>query len=165
MCFWDQEGEKGERYRVGSSFLLILFHYTLVEEGSWCGLYYYTYSGFILITEHSKACEQCGIILLPITPVLRLSSWKLQTSNGQRLFRSHSNNLVGGQWGAVEQGVEQYKWSGYHELFEKIRSYNLKVQAVMSFHACGGNVGDDVSIELPRFVDEVSSFTSGGWRQ
>jgi beta-amylase len=55
--------------------------------------------------------------------------------------------------------VEQYRWAGYRELFEKIRSYNLKVQVVMSFHSCGGNVGDDVQIELPRFVDEVRGFS------
>ncbi len=59
------------------------------------------------------------------------------------------------QWGAVEHGVEQYKWSGYRKLFEKVRQYNLKVQVVMSFHSCGGNVGDDVNINLPKFVDEV----------
>eukprot|EP00884_Botryococcus_braunii_P009504 jgi/Botrbrau1/18555/Bobra.0367s0006.1 len=64
-------------------------------------------------------------------------------------------------WGAVEQGVEQYKWSGYRKLFDKVRQYNLKVQVVMSFHSCGSNVGDDVNINLPKFVDEAIGQTAG----
>ena len=31
----------------------------------------------------------------------------------------------------------------------------LKVQAVMSFHAAGGNVGDTCTISLPKWVQSV----------
>lgn len=46
-------------------------------------------------------------------------------------------------WGLVEReapGV--YNWGGYEELLEMANHFGLKVQAVMSFHQCGGNVGD-----------------------
>lgn len=46
-------------------------------------------------------------------------------------------------WGLVERdepGV--YNWGGYEELLEMANKFGLKVQAVMSFHKCGGNVGD-----------------------
>ncbi|GAV70453.1 Glyco_hydro_14 domain-containing protein [Cephalotus follicularis] len=58
-------------------------------------------------------------------------------------------------WGLVERdqaGV--YNWGGYTELLEMAKKHGLKVQAVMSFHQCGGNVGDSVTIPLPKWVVE-----------
>ncbi|OAY64590.1 Beta-amylase 1, chloroplastic [Ananas comosus] len=58
-------------------------------------------------------------------------------------------------WGIVErEGPGVYDWSGYDELMDMARRVGLKVQAVMSFHQCGGNVGDSVTIPLPRWVVE-----------
>lgn len=46
-------------------------------------------------------------------------------------------------WGLVEgERPGEYNWGGYSELIEMARKHGLKVQAVMSFHQCGGNVGD-----------------------
>ena len=46
-------------------------------------------------------------------------------------------------WGIVEKdGPRMYNWSAYRELIDMVRKHGLKVQAVMSFHQCGGNVGD-----------------------
>ncbi|KAF6983348.1 hypothetical protein CFC21_001555 [Triticum aestivum] len=58
-------------------------------------------------------------------------------------------------WGVVE-GEEPglYNFEGYMKLVEMARDARLKVQAVMSFHQCGGNVGDTVNIPLPRWVVE-----------
>uniref|UniRef100_A0A0C9RVT0 Beta-amylase n=1 Tax=Wollemia nobilis TaxID=56998 RepID=A0A0C9RVT0_9CONI len=48
-------------------------------------------------------------------------------------------------WGIVEREAPgQYNWSGYRDLLEMVRRHELKVQTVMSFHRCGGNVGDSV---------------------
>lgn len=59
-------------------------------------------------------------------------------------------------WGIVEaQAPQQYNWSGYKRLFEIVRDLKLKLQVVMSFHECGGNVGDDVYIPLPEWVTEI----------
>jgi len=49
-------------------------------------------------------------------------------------------------WGIAEaDGPGQYNFNGYMELMEMARKTGLKVQAVMSFHQCGGNVGDSVT--------------------
>ncbi|KAL4190971.1 hypothetical protein AMTRI_Chr07g27280 [Amborella trichopoda] len=58
-------------------------------------------------------------------------------------------------WGLVERDEPgNYNWGGYTELFEMARKHGLKVQAVMSFHQCGGNVGDSCTIPLPKWVLE-----------
>lgn len=58
-------------------------------------------------------------------------------------------------WGLVErEAAGSYNWGGYAELLEMAKKHGLKVQAVMSFHQCGGNVGDSVTIPLPKWVGE-----------
>ena len=59
------------------------------------------------------------------------------------------------QWGAVERRPRQYDWSGYAQVFEAVKAAGLKLQAVMSFHACGGNVGDSAQVPLPPWVLKV----------
>lgn len=59
-------------------------------------------------------------------------------------------------WGIVEHdGPKKYNFTAYRRLFEKVASKGLKVQAVMSFHAAGGNVGDTCTIPLPPWVQEA----------
>ncbi|XAR63062.1 Beta-amylase [Bertholletia excelsa] len=59
-------------------------------------------------------------------------------------------------WGIVEaHGPQEYNWNGYKRLFQIVRELKLKLQVVMSFHECGGNVGDDVCIPLPHWVAEI----------
>jgi beta-amylase len=59
-------------------------------------------------------------------------------------------------WGIVErEGPGMYDWSAYLELVEMVASVGLKLQAVMSFHQCGGNVGDACFIRLPSWVLKV----------
>ena len=46
-------------------------------------------------------------------------------------------------WGIVERdGPGTYDWRAYTQLLEMVRDAGLKLNAVMSFHACGANVGD-----------------------
>ncbi|CAM8879402.1 unnamed protein product [Rhodiola kirilowii] len=61
-------------------------------------------------------------------------------------------------WGLVEkEGPCKYNWEGYAELVQMVQRHGLKLQMVMSFHQCGGNVGDSCSIPLPPWVlEEVS---------
>ncbi|KAK1290103.1 Beta-amylase 7 [Acorus calamus] len=59
-------------------------------------------------------------------------------------------------WGIVEAHAPQkYNWNGYKRLCQIVRELKLKLQVVMSFHECGGNVGDDVCIPLPHWVAEI----------
>ncbi|TQD92772.1 hypothetical protein C1H46_021608 [Malus baccata] len=61
-------------------------------------------------------------------------------------------------WGLVEEdGPSKYNWEGYAELVQMVQKHGMKIQVVMSFHQCGGNVGDSCSIPLPPWVlEEVS---------
>jgi len=60
-------------------------------------------------------------------------------------------------WGIAEHlGPKKYDFTAYRTLFEKILSKGLKVQAVMSFHAAGGNVGDTCTIPLPAWVYDAA---------
>ncbi|XP_031254509.1 beta-amylase [Pistacia vera] len=59
-------------------------------------------------------------------------------------------------WGIVEsKGPKQYDWSAYRSLFELVQQCELKLQVIMSFHQCGGNVGDIVNIPLPQWVLDI----------
>jgi beta-amylase len=55
----------------------------------------------------------------------------------------------------VERAPRQYSWTGYRQLFEMVRGAGLKLQVVLSFHACGGNVGDLAQVPLPSWVLQV----------
>ncbi|XP_062150509.1 beta-amylase isoform X2 [Alnus glutinosa] len=59
-------------------------------------------------------------------------------------------------WGIVEsQGPKQYDWTAYRSLFQLVQECGLKLQAIMSFHQCGGNIGDIVNIPLPQWVLDI----------
>ncbi|RWR86746.1 Glycoside hydrolase [Cinnamomum micranthum f. kanehirae] len=63
--------------------------------------------------------------------------------------------MVDAWWGLVEKdGPLKYNWEGYAELVNMVQKHGLKIQVVMSFHQCGGNVGDSCSIPLPPWVLE-----------
>lgn len=56
-------------------------------------------------------------------------------------------------WGIVEKSrPKQYDWSAYRALFQIIKNHGFKLQVVMSFHECGGNVGDTCHIQLPDWI-------------
>ncbi|KAJ3686290.1 hypothetical protein LUZ61_015454 [Rhynchospora tenuis] len=80
--------------------------------------------------------------------------------NDLRLLKSAGVDgvMVDCWWGIVEdQQPGEYRWSGYKHLFQIIKDHDLKLQVVMSFHRCGGNVGDDIMIPLPKWVREVGN--------
>ncbi|XP_020232390.1 beta-amylase isoform X1 [Cajanus cajan] len=59
-------------------------------------------------------------------------------------------------WGIIElKGPKQYDWSAYRSLFQLVQECGLKLQAIMSFHQCGGNVGDVVNIPIPQWVLDI----------
>ncbi|XP_020696744.1 beta-amylase 3, chloroplastic [Dendrobium catenatum] len=58
-------------------------------------------------------------------------------------------------WGVVERaGPGRYDWEAYGELVRMAERHGLKLQMVMSFHQCGGNVGDSCNVPLPPWVIE-----------
>jgi hypothetical protein len=64
-------------------------------------------------------------------------------------------------WGKVEtNGDQQFDWTYYDQVFDKIRQAGLKIVPILSFHQCGGGPGDDCNIPLPNWL--WSSFTAAG---
>lgn len=58
--------------------------------------------------------------------------------------------MVDAWWGLVERdGPLKYNWNGYAELVQMVQKHGLKLQVVMSFHQCGGNVGDSCRYGRP----------------
>lgn len=56
-------------------------------------------------------------------------------------------------WGLVEkEGDDIFDWSYYDKLFEAIINAELNIIPIMSFHKCGGNVGDDYTAHLPFWI-------------
>ena len=55
-------------------------------------------------------------------------------------------------------GPGRYDFSAYKRLFEKVAANGLKLQAVMSFHGAGINVGDTCTLPLPAWVLQVQGF-------
>jgi len=56
-------------------------------------------------------------------------------------------------WGEVQRnGPQSFDWAYYDRLFQVIREEGLKISPILSTHACGGNVGDNVNIPLPDWV-------------
>ena len=97
-------------------------------------------------------------VMLPLDTVnaegvfkYKSSPWFLQTL--QELISSGIHGVaVDVWWGAVEKKPRLYDFSGYEELFEFLISLGLKIQVVLAFHACGGNVGDTAVVPLPSWV-------------
>lgn len=53
-------------------------------------------------------------------------------------------------WGVVERdGPKKYDWSAYRRILQMVKDAGLTMQAVMSFHACGCNVGDQRGVLQP----------------
>lgn len=59
-------------------------------------------------------------------------------------------------WGIVEGwNPQKYNWSGYRELFNIIREFELKLQVVMAFHEYAENASGGLLISLPQWVLEI----------
>ena len=97
-------------------------------------------------------------VMLPLDTVnaegvfeYKSSPWFLQTL--QELIKSGIHGVaVDVWWGSVEKKPRLYDFSGYEELFDFLISLGLKIQVVLAFHACGGNVGDTAVVPLPSWV-------------
>lgn len=56
-------------------------------------------------------------------------------------------------WGDVEGAADnRFDWSYYDRVFDLITAYGLDIAPILSFHQCGGNVGDDYTSLLPSWL-------------
>jgi len=54
-------------------------------------------------------------------------------------------------WGMTEKSDQKFDWDYYDKMFSTIKKHDLKIVPILSFHKCGGNVGDDVNINVPEW--------------
>lgn len=97
------------------------------------------------------------------------------TINNPDKLQSQLNTLAGAHvdgimidvwWGLVERDApSKYVWTPYLQLISMARQANLKMHVIMSFHQCGGNVGDDCDIPLPPWVVSVGDTYPDIWYQ
>ncbi|KAB2610594.1 beta-amylase-like [Pyrus ussuriensis x Pyrus communis] len=83
-----------------------------------------------------------------MVPLLRLTMfWKTD-----KLVKDLKELRAAGVDGVM---IDQYDWSAYRSVFQAVQDCGLKLQTIMSFHQCGGNVGDVVTIPIPKWVLEI----------
>ncbi len=66
-------------------------------------------------------------------------------------------------WGLIEPKKGEFNWDYYAKLSKHINDAELKWVPILSFHQCGGNVGDNVNVPLPPWIwaDVASRATNG----
>ena len=120
--------------------------------------------GFVLLTE--AAPHTTGVPIYVMLPLDLIDPQTRQLNNPQQLQAQLSTlkqqaNIDGVLcdmwWGIVEQTApHNYYWQPYQTLINTIlRPLKLKLLPIMSFHSCGGNVGDECNIPLPPWVTAV----------
>ncbi|WP_030485420.1 family 14 glycosylhydrolase [Nocardioides aequoreus] len=55
-------------------------------------------------------------------------------------------------WGDVERRDNRFSWAYYDRIFAEITRAGLDLAPILSFHQCGGNVGDDYTSLLPDWL-------------
>jgi beta-amylase len=66
-------------------------------------------------------------------------------------------------WGDVERrGDNRFDWTYYREIFRRIEEAGLRLIPILSFHQCGGNVGDTYTSKLPQWIWNA---VRGGYRE
>lgn len=81
---------------------------------------------------------------------------KLQAELPQLKAHGVSGVMADIWWGFCEPEPRQYHFGALRSLCQVLQAAGLKLQATLSFHQCGGNVGDSVNIGLPAFVLEAA---------
>ncbi|PSR93504.1 Beta-amylase [Actinidia chinensis var. chinensis] len=116
-----------------------------------------------LSDTHGKNDSQVPVfVMLPLDTISNGGNLNKPRAMNASLMALKSAGIEGvtvdAWWGLVEkEGPMKYNWEGYAELVKMAQKHGLKLQVVMSFHQCGGNVGDSCSIPLPSWVlEEIS---------
>eukprot|EP00455_Lapot_gusevi_P007391 TRINITY_DN1315_c0_g1_i1.p1 TRINITY_DN1315_c0_g1~~TRINITY_DN1315_c0_g1_i1.p1 ORF type:complete len:442 (-),score=177.01 TRINITY_DN1315_c0_g1_i1:380-1705(-) len=102
-------------------------------------------------------------VMLPLDTVTSQRTLNNPSLLQQRLQTLKNNAHIDGfmcdvWWGLVERdGSQQYYWTPYQQLVTMARQIGLKTAFVMSFHQCGGNVGDNCNVTLPAWINTDDS--------
>eukprot|EP00048_Salpingoeca_helianthica_P010065 m.143837 g.143837 ORF g.143837 m.143837 type:complete len:483 (-) comp14996_c0_seq6:192-1640(-) len=66
-------------------------------------------------------------------------------------------------WGICERSPRQYNFTAYVQLANMLQRLRLRMQPIMSFHRCGGNVGDTCDIPVPAWVQAAAQQQPAMW--
>ena len=115
--------------------------------------------------NNSYIVENTGVPVYVMLPLAVINSSRqvdnpaqLQSQLQQLQQQAHIDGVVSDVWwGLVEQtGPKQYYWNPYVQLISIIKSVGLRFIPIMSFHSCGGNVGDQCDIPLPNWATSAA---------
>ena len=101
-----------------------------------------------LPAPHSQNGSRVPVfVMLPLDTVSVGENLNKPRAMNARLMALKSAGVEGirvdAGWGLGEKdGTLKYNWEGYAEVVNMVQNHGLKLQVVMSFHQCGGNVGD-----------------------
>ena len=112
--------------------------------------------------KHQTPRVKC-YVMLPLDTVHKTKNGRVQLNGVDEISAALSLLAASGVtgvmvdvwWGLVERSAKVYDFGAYRQLAALVHWHGLKLQAVMSFHKCGGNVGDNFSVELPEWLAEA----------
>lgn len=89
-----------------------------------------------------------------MAPLTEVHDWSAFSRRLQTLKRNGVTGLTTDiWWGQFERdGNNRFDWSYYLRYAQTVRAAGLKWIPILSFHRCGGNVGDDCDVPLPPWV-------------
>lgn len=90
-------------------------------------------------------------VMTPLTPI---SDWGAFRKQLDTLKRNGISGVTTDLWWGKFEGAGQGKfdWSYYQKYAETVRAAGLQWEPILSFHRCGGNVGDDCNEPLPSWL-------------
>ncbi|GAU28538.1 hypothetical protein TSUD_156950 [Trifolium subterraneum] len=136
--------------------------HTLNSEGTINEKWEKLHAPSIVHSNHDNSKRVPVFVMLPLDTVTMGGNLNKPRAMSASLMALKSAGVEGVMvdvwWGLVEKdGPLKYNWEAYAELVQMVQMHGLKLQVVMSFHQCGGNVGDSCSVPLPPWVMEEIS--------
>jgi len=107
----------------------------------------------IVHSNHDNSKKVPVFVMLPLDTVTMGGNLNKPRAMNASLMALKSAGVEGVMvdvwWGLVEKdGPLKYNWEAYAELVQMVQMHGLKLQVVMSFHQCGGNVGDSCRYDI-----------------
>src|SRR5690606_26152865 len=94
-----------------------------------------------------------------MAPLGRIQDWEIFKTQLATLKNSGISGITTDVWwGEFEgRGDNQFDWDYYVTYAHVVAEVGLKWIPILSFHQCGGNVGDDCNVPLPAWIWKLGS--------
>jgi hypothetical protein len=110
--------------------------------------------GLLCIPSHGSLLATANVMAPLDLDAAGAGAWDA-FNNQLKIAKSMGVNAVSVDvwWGKVERtGDNMFDWSYYDRLVAAIEAAGLHWVPIMSFHQCGGNVGDSCNIPIPTWI-------------